>query len=87
MHKHTAYQTLMQQPHCWLSDPVCAGDWTNHRYACCEAFYRYKEGCLTPQPLLSVLASYCPCRGSGDRHWMLECNVGLGVLGGEGHEE
>lgn len=67
MHRHTAHQTLMQQPHCWLSHPVCTGDWTNHRYACCKAFYRYKEGCLTLQPLLSVLASYCPCRASGGK--------------------
>lgn len=46
MHKHTAYQTLMQQARCWLSDPLCAAVWVNRCYICCKAFYRYKEACL-----------------------------------------
>lgn len=50
-HRHTAYQTLMQQPHCWLSDPFCVAVWMNHCYFCCKAFYRYKA------MLLLLLAS------------------------------
>lgn len=54
-HKHAAYQTLMQQPRCLLSDPICAAVWITHRYFCCKAFYRYKKRCLIL--LLLLLAS------------------------------
>lgn len=80
MHKHTAYQTLMQQPRCWLSDPLCAAVSINRRYICCKAFYRYKEGCLILMLLLLLVASDGPSRLTKARtetgYWSVKQGLG-----------
>lgn len=70
--KHTAYQTLMQHPHCRLSDPLSAAVRGKQPCFSCKAFYRYKAGCLSWLLLLLLLASCGPSPlTQPDSQWIL----------------